>query len=285
MNKTGIEIGKYNKLRITRFVDFGAYLTNSEVENGLEILIPAKYLDEENVVGDELEVFVYTDSEDRPIATTDIPFAQVGEFAYLQVVEVNRIGAFVDWGLVKNLLVPYSEQKSKMHPGGVYLVYIYLDANTNRVCASAKIDKYLGNAYPEYKRGEKVEVLVYGRTPIGYQVIVDNKHKGMIYANEVYREINIEEHLTAYVKHVREDGKIDLTLTTPGTASRINSLSDLIIERLKAGRLTVNDKSSPEEIKQQLHCSKKDFKKTIGALYKEHQIAIELDGKIVLKVK
>jgi predicted RNA-binding protein (virulence factor B family) len=285
MNKTGIEIGKYNKLRITRFVDFGAYLTNSEVENGLEILIPAKYLDEENVVGDELEVFVYTDSEDRPIATTDIPFAQVGEFAYLQVVEVNRIGAFVDWGLVKNLLVPYSEQKSKMHPGGVYLVYIYLDANTNRVCASAKIDKYLGNAYPEYKRGEKVEVLVYGRTPIGYQVIVDNKHKGMIYANEVYREINVEEHLTAYVKHVREDGKIDLTLTTPGTASRINSLSDLIIERLKAGRLTVNDKSSPEEIKQQLHCSKKDFKKTIGALYKEHQIAIELDGKIVLKVK
>jgi hypothetical protein len=285
MNKTGIEIGKYNKLRITRFVDFGAYLTNSEVENGLEILIPAKYLDEENVVGDELEVFVYTDSEDRPIATTDIPFAQVGEFAYLQVVEVNRIGAFVDWGLVKNLLVPYSEQKSKMHPGGVYLVYIYLDANTNRVCASAKIDKYLGNAYPEYKRGEKVEVLVYGRTPIGYQVIVDNKHKGMIYANEVYREINVEEHLTAYVKHVREDGKIDLTLTTPGTASRINSLSDLIIELLKAGRLTVNDKSSPEEIKQQLHCSKKDFKKTIGALYKEHQIAIELDGKIVLKVK
>jgi hypothetical protein len=201
------------------------------------------------------------------------------------VVEVNRIGAFVDWGLVKNLLVPYSEQKSKMHPGGVYLVYIYLDANTNRVCASAKIDKYLGNAYPEYKRGEKVEVLVYGRTPIGYQVIVDNKHKGMIYANEVYREINVEEHLTAYVKHVREDGKIDLTLTTPGTASRINSLSDLIIELLKAGRLTVNDKSSPEEIKQQLHCSKKDFKKTIGALYKEHQIAIELDGKIVLKVK
>jgi predicted RNA-binding protein (virulence factor B family) len=285
MNKTGIEIGKYNKLRITRFVDFGAYLTNSEVENGLEILIPAKYLDEENVVGDELEVFVYTDSEDRPIATTNIPFAQVGEFAYLQVVEVNRIGAFVDWGLVKNLLVPYSEQKSKMHPGGVYLVYIYLDANTNRVCASAKIDKYLGNAYPEYKRGEKVEVLVYGRTPIGYQVIVDNKHKGMIYANEVYREINVEEHLTAYVKHVREDGKIDLTLTTPGTASRINSLSDLIIELLKAGRLTVNDKSSPEEIKQQLHCSKKDFKKTIGALYKEHQIAIELDGKIVLKVK
>jgi predicted RNA-binding protein (virulence factor B family) len=126
---------------------------------------------------------------------------------------------------------------------------------------------------------------VYGRTPIGYQVIVDNKHKGMIYANEVYREINVEEHLTAYVKHVREDGKIDLTLTTPGTASRINSLSDLIIELLKAGRLTVNDKSSPEEIKQQLHCSKKDFKKTIGALYKEHQIAIELDGKIVLKVK
>jgi hypothetical protein len=284
MNKTGIEIGKYNTLRIARFVDFGAYLTNDKVENGLEILLPGKYLDENNVVGDEIEVFVYTDSEDRPIATTEIPFAQVGEFAYLQVVEVNRIGAFVDWGLVKNLLVPYSEQRAKMHPGGVYLVYIYLDATTNRVCASAKIDKYLGNAYADYKRGEKVEVLVYGRTPIGYQVIVDNKHKGMIYQNEVYREISIEERLTAYVKHVREDGKIDLTLTAPGTAGRITSLSETIIDLLRIGALTVTDKSTPDEIRDLLHCSKKDFKKTIGALYKEHQIVIEADGKIILKV-
>jgi hypothetical protein len=284
MNKTGIEIGKYNKLRIARFVDFGAYLVNDSDGDGTEVLLPAKYLDESNVVGDEVEVFVYTDSEDRPVATTEVPFAQVGEFAYLQVVEVNRIGAFVDWGLLKHLLVPYSEQKSKMHPGGVYLVYIYLDANTNRVCASAKIHKYLGNAYPEYKHGEKVNVLVYGRTPIGYQVIVDNKHKGMIYENEVYRDIQIEERLKAYVKRVREDGKIDLTLTAPGTAGRINSLSDTIMARLKAGNLTVTDKSSPDDIKAQLHCSKKDFKKTIGALYKEHQIVIAEDGKISLKV-
>jgi predicted RNA-binding protein (virulence factor B family) len=284
MNKTGIEIGKYNELRIARFVDFGAYLVNDSDGDGTEVLLPAKYLDESNVVGDEVEVFVYTDSEDRPVATTEVPFAQVGEFAYLQVVEVNRIGAFVDWGLLKHLLVPYSEQKSKMHPGGVYLVYIYLDANTNRVCASAKIHKYLGNAYPEYKHGEKVNVLVYGRTPIGYQVIVDNKHKGMIYENEVYRDIQIEERLKAYVKRVREDGKIDLTLTAPGTAGRINSLSDTIMARLKAGNLTVTDKSSPDDIKAQLHCSKKDFKKTIGALYKEHQIVIAEDGKISLKV-
>ncbi len=284
MNKTGIEIGKYNKLRIARFVDFGAYLVNDSDGDGTEVLLPAKYLDESNVVGDEVEVFVYTDSEDRPVATTEVPFAQVGEFAYLQVVEVNRIGAFVDWGLLKHLLVPYSEQKSKMHPGGVYLVYIYLDANTNRVCASAKIHKYLGNAYPEYKHGEKVNVLVYGRTPIGYQVIVDNKHKGMIYENEVYRDIQIEERLKAYVKRVREDGKIDLTLTAPGTAGRINSLSDTIMARLKGGNLTVTDKSSPDDIKAQLHCSKKDFKKTIGALYKEHQIVIAEDGKISLKV-
>jgi predicted RNA-binding protein (virulence factor B family) len=271
-------------LRIARFVDFGAYLVNDCDGDGTEVLLPAKYLDESNVVGDEVEVFVYTDSEDRPVATTEVPFAQVGEFAYLQVVEVNRIGAFVDWGLLKHLLVPYSEQKSKMHPGGVYLVYIYLDANTNRVCASAKIHKYLGNAYPEYKHGEKVNVLVYGRTPIGYQVIVDNKHKGMIYENEVYRDIQIEERLKAYVKRVREDGKIDLTLTAPGTAGRINSLSDTIMARLKAGNLTVTDKSSPDDIKAQLHCSKKDFKKTIGALYKEHQIVIAEDGKISLKV-
>jgi hypothetical protein len=277
-----IKIGKYNTLRISRFVDFGAYLTDDNDAKGTEILLPAKYLDENSVVGDEVEVFVYTDSEDRPIATTEVPFAQVGEFAYLQVVEVNKIGAFVDWGLVKNLLVPYSEQRSKMHPGGVYLVYVYLDAATGRVVASAKIDKYLGNAYPEYKRGEKVDVLVYGRTPIGYQVIVNNMHKGMIYANEVYRNIEIEEHLTAYVKHVREDGKIDLTLTAPGTAGRINSLSETIIDLLRMDALTVTDKSAPEEIKALLHCSKKDFKKTIGALYKEHQIVIAETGKISL---
>jgi hypothetical protein len=220
MNKSGIEIGKYNKLRIARFVDFGAYLVNDTAGDGTEVLLPAKYMDENSVVGDEVDVFVYTDSEDRPVATTEVPFAQVGEFAYLQVVEVNRIGAFVDWGLLKHLLVPYSEQKQKMHRGGIYLVYIYLDANTNRVCASAKIHKYLGNAYPEYKHGDKVNVLVYGRTPIGYQVIVDNKHRGMVYENEVFRDLQIEERTTAYVKRVREDGKIDLTLTAPGTAGQ-----------------------------------------------------------------
>jgi predicted RNA-binding protein (virulence factor B family) len=284
MNKSGIEIGKYNKLRIARFVDFGAYLVNDTAGDGTEVLLPAKYMDENSVVGDEVDVFVYTDSEDRPVATTEVPFAQVGEFAYLQVVEVNRIGAFVDWGLLKHLLVPYSEQKQKMHRGGIYLVYIYLDANTNRVCASAKIHKYLGNAYPEYKHGDKVNVLVYGRTPIGYQVIVDNKHRGMVYENEVFRDLQIEERTTAYVKRVREDGKIDLTLTAPGTAGRINTLADTILTRLQAGNLTVTDKSSPDDIKAQLHCSKKDFKKTIGALYKEHRIVIAEDGKISLKV-
>jgi hypothetical protein len=284
MNKSGIEIGKYNKLRIARFVDFGAYLVNDTAGDGTEVLLPAKYMDENSVVGDEVDVFVYTDSEDRPVATTEVPFAQVGEFAYLQVVEVNRIGAFVDWGLLKHLLVPYSEQKQKMHRGGIYLVYIYLDANTNRVCASAKIHKYLGNAYPEYKHGDKVNVLVYGRTPIGYQVIADNKHRGMIYENEVFRDLQIEERTTAYVKRVREDGKIDLTLTAPGTAGRISTLADTILARLQAGNLTVTDKSSPDDIKAQLHCSKKDFKKTIGALYKEHRIVIAEDGKISLKV-
>lgn len=278
-----IKIGDNNILKINRFVDFGAYLSVPDGSDKNEVLLPKRYVDDEMQPGDEIKVFVYTDSEDRPVATTETPFATVGEFVFLQTVQVNRVGAFLDWGLQKNLLVPFKEQKIKMFPGGIYLVYIYLDHTTGRVVASAKIEKFLGNVMPEYKKGDKVKCLVISHAPIGYQVIVDNLHRGMIYSNEVYRPIEIGKHLEAYVKNVREeDGKIDLTLSAPGTRGRIEKIADMILENLKSGKKILNEKSSAEEIAQEYQCSKKDFKKAIGLLYRNHQIDITITHNIIL---
>lgn len=265
-----IKIGQYNKLTVERFVDFGAYLTDGESES---ILLPSKYIDQSTAVGDEVEVFVYKDSEDRPVAVTEHPFACVGEVAFLQVAAVNKYGAFLDWGLPKDLLVPFSEQKSRMREGGFYPVYVYLDDETKRVVASAKLEKFIGNTIPDYRPGQKVEALVIQHTEIGYKVVVDNLHWGMIYDNEVFAPLEIEQSVKAYVKSVRDDGKIDLTLNDKAKV-RTKSTAELIIEYLKAhgGEMAVGDKSSPEEIKALFHCSKKDFKKALGALYKDKKI-------------
>lgn len=271
-----IKIGENNHLRIARFVEFGAYLTDDATPAN-EVLLPAKYLDEDWRVGTELDVFVYTDSEDRPVATTESPFAKAGEFAYLECVQVNRVGAFIDWGLAKNLLVPFSEQRIKMRDGGLYLVYVYVDHASKRVVGSAKIDKFLGNVYPDYKPRQKVEVLVYEHTPIGYRAIVDNKHKGIIYENEIFAPVTLNQKMTAYVKKVRSDGKIDLTLTAPGVGNRVDGVAHEILSLLSVGQMPLSDHSTPEEVQALLKCSKKDFKRALGALYKEHKINIEGD--------
>lgn len=270
-----IKIGNYNTLRISRFVDFGAYLTD---DDNNEVLLPVRYVPDDATVGDELEVFVYTDSEDRPVAVTDHPFATVGEFAFLQVAQVNKYGAFLDWGVPKHLLVPFSEQRLRMEEGGIYPVYIYLDDITKRVVASGKLEKFLGNVIPDYRPGQEVKALVWKHTDIGYKVIVDNLFQGMIYDNEVYSPLEIQETITAYVKTVRDDGKIDLTVVDRA-AKRVADLTGLIIDRIKrdGGRMTITDSSSPEEIKQAFHCSKKDFKKAVGKLYKEHKIVLNDD--------
>lgn len=270
-----IKIGNYNTLRIARFVDFGAYLAD---DNNNEVLLPARYVPADATVGDEIEVFVYTDSEDRPVAVTEHPFATVGQFAFLQVAQVNRIGAFLDWGVPKHLLVPFAEQKIRMEEGGIYPVYVYLDDITKRVVASAKLDKFLGNVIPEYKIGDKVEALVWKHTPLGYKVIVDNLFHGMIYENEVFAPLEIQQTVTACVKNVRPDGKIDLTLGDR-TVNRVAELSAEILDCIKrnGGTLAITDSSSPEEIKEAFHCSKKDYKKAIGKLYKDHKIVISDD--------
>ena len=260
-----IKIGENNKLKVVRPVDFGVYLDGGEAG---EILMPAKYISSPLSPGDEVDVFVYTDSEDRLVATTERPFARVGEFAFLQVLQVNRVGAFLDWGLpAKNLLVPFAEQKAKMRPGGIYLVYVYLDHTTKRVVASSKIEKYIGNVVPRYTPGDKVSALVFEHTSIGYRCIVDNLHYGMIYDNEVFRPIEVENTVEAYVRQVREDGKIDLTLADKASV-RTDSLSERVYNAIveAGGRLPMSDKSSPEEIRERFQCSKRDFKQAIGHL-------------------
>ena len=275
-----IRLGQYNTMRISRFTDYGAYLTDDNEKRPEEILLPGRYITDEMVVGDTVDVFVYKDSEDRPVAVTEKPFITVGEFAYLQVLQINKFGAFLDWGLPKNLLCPFSEQKVRMSPGGIYLVYAYLDKETQRIVASAKVNKFLDNVYPEYTPGQEVSALVTGRNDIGYQVIVDNRHRGMIYSNEIYRPLEVEESIKAYVKHLREDGRLDLTLTAPGTLDRISKTGERIMEMLAAGTFSLTDNSSPDDIKDVLQCSKKDFKKAVGALYRAHRITITPEGVI-----
>lgn len=274
-----MKLGNYNTLKINRKVDFGVYL---DAGDGVEILLPGKYLPGNVHIGDDVEVFVYKDSEDRLIATTEHPFAVVGEMVYLTVSQVNEIGAFLDWGLQKELLVPYSEQRQKMRKGRTYLVYIYVDDATQRIVGTAKIEKYVGNLLPKYHRGDKVDCIFYKQTEIGYRVIVDNAHYGMLYYDEVHGEIDEENHFAAFVKSVREDGKIDLTLSDK-VENRVSALADRIMKfiSINGGVMTITDKTNPDIIASTFSCSKKDFKKAIGALYKQKKIVIG-DDKITI---
>lgn len=269
------KIGKSNTLTISREEDFGLYLRDDE-DN--EILLPRRYVTSGMQPGDTVEVFVYNDSEDRPVATTEHPYAQVGDFALLRVKAVNNIGAFLDWGLLKDLLVPFREQKVRMTPGRSYIVYVYLDDNTQRIVASAKIDKFLDNKIPSYKFRQKVDILVVQRTELGFKVVVDNLFSGIIYHNEIYQDVNIGDRFKAFVKNVREDGKIDLKLGDR-EVKRVKSLTATILEYMErnGGTIGITDNSSPELIRSVFSCSKKDYKKALGMLYKAKEIAITPD--------
>lgn len=270
------EIGKNNLLTVARREEYGLYLKD---ENGNEILLPNRYVTDDMAIGDEIEVFVYTDSEDRPVATTERPFAQVGDFALLRVKSVNSVGAFLDWGLMKDLLVPFREQKVRMAAGRSYIVYVYLDDESQRVVASAKLDKFLDNKIPQYKFRQKVDILVVQRTDLGYKVIVDNLFWGMIYHNEIYQDVNIGDRYVAFIKNVRSDGKIDIKLGDR-EVKRVKSLADTIIEYIaeNGGSISITDKSSPDLIREVFSCSKKDYKKTLGFLYKAKKILIAPDA-------
>lgn len=275
-----VQIGKYNDLTVSHLVDFGLYLDGGD---GTEILLPSRYIEGDPQPGDTLRVFIYTDSEDRIIATTEKPLAQVGECAFLQVSQVNNIGAFLDWGLSKDLLVPFREQKMRMEPGRRYVVYVYLDDVTKRIVASAKIEKFLGNTIPTYQRGDQVNALVYQYCDLGFKVVVDNLFQGLLYHTELFRDIHTGDTLTAYVKTVREDNKLDLTLSGKA-AERVAELADHLLADIKRhdGQLPINETATPEKIKLWYSCSKKDFKKAIGHLLKAKIITIH-QGQILLR--
>lgn len=276
-----IKIGKTNNLKVVKKVDFGLYLDGGE--SG-EILLPKRYVDDSMNVGDELSVFIYCDSEDRLIATTEKPLIEVGEFGLLKAVEVNRVGAFMEWGLQKDLLVPFREQSQEIRVGGSYVVYAFLDNATKRIVGSTKLNKYVGNRIPRYSEGDTVDILAVHKTDLGYKVIVDNLFWGMIYNNDLFDPLSPGDRIPAYVKTVRDDGKIDVTLRERG-GERVFQLANRIMGYLHdaGGEMTLSDSSSPDEIKAVFQCSKKDFKKALGYLYKKGKILIA-DGGVTLSV-
>lgn len=270
------EIGKINELRVVKKLDFGVYLDGDELG---EILLPRRLVPDECTPGDLLSVFIYLSSEDRLIATTEKPTAVVGEFALMHVVSCNEIGAFLDWGLQKDLLVPFREQKQKMEEGKSYIVYVYFDEKSGRIAASAKLNKFLKETPPDFKEGQEVDILICNRTEIGYNTIINNSCWGVLYANEVFQTLEYGQKTKGFIKKVREDKKIDLTLNKTGYDTVVD-FSEVILNKLKdhAGFLPTNDKSSPETIYKFFGVSKKVYKKAVGSLYKKKLITIEENG-------
>lgn len=272
-----VQLGQYNTLPILRFVDFGLYLDGGD---GLEILMPKRYMPEGAKEGDEIKVFVYQDSEARLIATNEHPYATVGQFANLRINSVNATGAFADWGTSKELLIPHREQAVKMEEGHRYIIYIYIDQVSGRIAGTSKLDKHLGNVPPTYEDGEEVEALIWRRTPMGYKAIINHQHVGMLYENQIFREVRIGERLRAWVKGIREDEKIDLSLQPIGYRQMIDPAEAAILKALHQhnGFMPLTDHSTPELIAFELQMSKKTFKKAIGSLYKQERIMIRPDG-------
>ena len=272
-----VNIGKINHLNIVKEVDFGMYLDGGE-DFG-EILLPLRYITPACIVGESVDVFIYLDSEDRIIATTDFPLAMVGEIALLTVVDTAPMGAFVDWGLAKDLLVPFAEQKADLIKGNKVIVKVLMDDMTERIIGSSKLDKYLDQIPPTFETDQEVALMIYSKTDLGYKVIINNEFWGLLYENEVFKPIQRGDFITGYIKQVREDDKIDVYLQKAGYWN-FDSVTQSVLDKLKsqAGYMEVTDKSSPDTIKHIFGISKKSFKKAIGSLYKEKVIVIEDKG-------
>ena len=270
-----LELGKTNHLTVVRRADHGLYLAGGPED----ILLPMKYVPAGTEIGDEIDVFVYLDSEERIVATTETPKAQVGDFAWLRVAWVNNFGAFLDWGLTKDLFVPFREQKMKMQKDRSYLVHIHLDPETYRIMASAKVERYLSEDYPPYHGGDEVDCLIWQKTDLGFKVIVDNRFQGLLFDDEIFRQLHSGDRVTAYVKQVRPDGKIDLSLQKKGQKA-VADFSDILLQHLQTngGRTPLGDKSPAEEIYALFGVSKKVFKKAVGDLYRRRLITIDSNG-------
>ena len=271
-----IELGKYNQLEVVKEVDFGVYLDGGE--DG-EILLPTRYVPEDCKIGDILNVFLYLDMDERLIATTLTPFVQVGQFACLEVSWVNQYGAFLNWGLMKDLFVPFREQKMKMQVGRKYVVHAHLDEESYRIVASAKVERYLSKEQPEYASGDEVDILIWQKTDLGFKAIIVNKYSGLLYENEIFTSLETGMEMKAFVKQVREDGKVDLILQKPGF-EKIDDFAKTLLDYIKeqGGRINLNDKSPAEDIYDTFGVSKKTFKKGVGDLYKKRLVVLHEDG-------
>lgn len=271
-----MEIGKINNLKVGMKSDYGMYLLDEE---GERVLLPNKYVPEDLKIYDYIDVFVYNDSEDRLVATTLKPKIELDSFGCLEVKQVTSFGAFMEWGLEKDLLVPFKEQNDKLEEGKKYIVYMYLDDSSQRLVASAKLNGFYENFDIDYSEGEEVQILVGHQTDIGFNVVVNNKHRGMVYKNELFQDIHIGDRLTAYVKKVRTDNKIDISLQKIGY-DNVEPNAKKILHELEenGGFISLTDKSDPEDIKSMFQMSKKTFKKALGNLYKQKLVNLKDEG-------
>ncbi|MEZ8142512.1 GntR family transcriptional regulator [Enterovibrio norvegicus FF-33] len=272
-----IKIGQLNTLTVVKEVDFGVFVDGGEDFGN--ILLPKRYVPKGTRLGDEIEVFIYFDSQDEIIATTEKPLAHVGQFAKLNCISTTPVGAFLNWGLPKDLLVPFSEQRIPLQEGRSYLVFLYMDNASGRIVGTTKFNKFLDKTPARYEKGEQVHVTIVEETDLGYKCAINDAHSGLLFKSEVFGKLFVGKSLRAYVKQMREDGKIDLSLQKLGRG-KLDDLSEKVLHtlELKGGFLPVNDKSSPDEIFELFRTSKATFKKTIGSLYKERRIRIEQDG-------
>ncbi len=267
-----IQLGRFQTLEIVKEVEFGLYLDGGEQG---EILLPSRYVPESWQIGEQLEVFIYLDNEERLVATTLVPAAQVGEFAWLEVAWVNQYGAFLDWGLMKDLFVPFREQKLKMQVGKSYMVYVYVDEESYRIVGSAKVERFLSADRPDYSPGDEVDIVVWQKTDLGFKVIINHRYSGMLYDSELFREMYPGWKGKAYVKQVREDGKIDLMADKPGM-EKVTDFSEVLLRfiRSNGGEIPFTDKSPAGQVYETFGVSKKTFKKAVGDLYKRKEIVL-----------
>ena len=270
-----VQVGKYNTLKVVKHVDFGVYLDGGDTE----ILLPKRYVPADLEDGDEITVFIYHDSESRLVATTDHPLGVVGDIVILEVVSTTEQGAFLRWGIMKDLFVPLSQQISRMYVGESYPVYIYIDELTGRVAATEKTWPYLSNEELTVKERDMVDLLIYRRTDLGYEVIINNKHIGLLHYNEVFRELELGEKMKGFIKKIRPDNKIDVVAGEVGY-KKVAPEEDKILKLLREnnGYLPYHDKSDPDEIYTMFGMSKKTFKMAVGALYKQHNKSLEKTG-------
>lgn len=266
-----IEIGKYNELEVSKIADIGIFLSDGTES----VLLPGRYVSGKNKTGDRLKVFVYLDNESRKVATTLKPFATVGEFAFLEVKEINNHGAFFNWGIDRDVFAPYSELKGDLQKGNRCLVFIFIDEVSERICASVKWNEFIDDDTGKLNAGDEVQILVARETDFGYKAIIDHRYEGLLYRNEIFQPLSVGDALKGFIRKKREDGKIDLSLQRQGYG-RILGAKDVVLEKLRMhnGILPLGDKSSPEEIYRVLGMSKKTFKKTIGTLFKDRAVVI-----------